>query len=361
MERLSNLSLNWNLRFSSLLYTLRNISPSSEDYQHRARTEKEPSTKAPLTWENASHLTWKKRKPWVLLFENYVDGFELSNLDVLLFVKCGRPFLQQTQALPLEMVNDVSCPGSQSWRARHFSTGQVPGGVTASGSSSPCGLWVCVSWSSHLTRMEPCWDSGSKYLVLLLSWKIRLSPKFFHCVTLSFLLRSPTCFKSELRHFVNQRYPPHVSEMQSLWNHEWLLWKRDIIWANDRKVGTSQHKRMPMKKNRELSSGIWISFHLLQQQQWMLCWKNVVFVPVIWTAKFNRCPLNILNILRCTIFKLRNNLALCTYISPTHFPLGLFTAFPVSSSPLCNSFLLSSVSWDEDNSVGRGKWESIKN
>lgn len=57
---------------------------------------------------------------------------------------------------------------NQSWLARHFSIEQVPGGAAASGSSSLCGLWIRVSWLSHLTRMEPRGDSGSKYLVLLL-------------------------------------------------------------------------------------------------------------------------------------------------------------------------------------------------
>lgn len=34
-----------------------------EDHQHRARTEKAPSTKAALTWETASHLTRKNQGP----------------------------------------------------------------------------------------------------------------------------------------------------------------------------------------------------------------------------------------------------------------------------------------------------------
>lgn len=62
----------------------------------------------------SSQLTWDKLRPQSLLFENLVGGFEVSYLDILLFVKCGMHFLEsvstrETRVPSLEKVNEVSC------------------------------------------------------------------------------------------------------------------------------------------------------------------------------------------------------------------------------------------------------------
>lgn len=62
---------------------------------------------------------------------------------------------------------------------QHFPAEQVPGGASASGSSSASGRRVQLSRLSPLTRMEPCWDSGSEHLVLLLFWKINSASNSF--------------------------------------------------------------------------------------------------------------------------------------------------------------------------------------
>lgn len=150
-----------------------------------------------------------------LAFKNYVDVSSFS-YPFLPFVKSLCRRWPETQVLSLEKVKDSVLEGRQWIRAASRGLSQPSRCLVEprlAGAVQPLACGAGSPQLSCLTRVEPCWDSRSEHLVvLLLFWKRVSASKPFPCVNLFFLLRNATCPKSELR-----GYQPDASSV-CLWN-----------------------------------------------------------------------------------------------------------------------------------------------